>query len=38
VVELLRRVDPVAEFSISITLDGTPIASSNMDSCLGLIR
>jgi hypothetical protein len=38
VVDLLRGVDAQAEFSISITLDGTPIASSNMDSCLGLIR
>lgn len=38
VVDLLRGVDPDAEFSISITLDGTPIATSNVDVCLGLVR
>jgi len=38
VAELLFATDPDAEFTISVTLDGKPIATSNMDNCLGLIR
>lgn len=38
VVELLKETDPDAPFEISITHDGRPIASSNLDNCLGLVR
>lgn len=38
VVDLLSRTDPNAQFTVSITLDGKGIATSNLDNCLGLIR